>query len=76
MPSYSAVKAGQREEAEVGFRTMGTVTCDGCGERFLINHPTKFADENLAAKQAQWLENVLIYDHECQRKHPDKIVLP
>jgi hypothetical protein len=76
MPSYMAIKAGQSRAADLGLRSMGTVVCDACGERFLIDHPASFADKNLAAKQSEWLEKILAYDHECQRPHPDKIVLP
>jgi hypothetical protein len=75
MPSYIATKTGQ-SEPELGFRRMGTLVCDVCGERFAIDHPADVADKNLAAKQAEWLGKVLAYDHECQRAHPDKIVLP
>jgi rRNA maturation protein Nop10 len=76
MPAYTAIKADQSRAADQGFRTMGTVICDACGERFLIDHPVRFADKHLAAKQAEWLEKVLAYDHECQRGHPDRVALP
>jgi len=75
MPSYVARKAGGGA-AELGFRNMGTVICDVCGERFLIDHPASSADKNLAAKQAEWLNKILIYDHECQRAHQDQVALP
>lgn len=55
---------------------MGTVICDVCGERFVIDHPASSVDKNLAAKQAEWLNKVLIYDHECQRVHQDQVALP
>jgi len=70
-----AVKLGQRREAQKGFQIMGTITCDGCGERFWIRH-SPFADPAVAARQAVWLEKVLANDHERERKHQDKIELP
>jgi len=55
---------------------MGTVRCDSCGEEFLIGHPTELANAKNAERQAQWLEKVLAYDHESDRKHGDRIELP
>jgi len=55
---------------------MGTVSCDGCGERFWIEHHSAFADPAVATRQAEWLEKVLAHDHERERKHLDKIELP
>jgi G:T-mismatch repair DNA endonuclease (very short patch repair protein) len=71
-----AVKLGQSSEALQGFQVMGTITCDGCGERFWIQHHCAFADSAVAARQAVWLEKVLANDHERERKHQDKIELP
>jgi hypothetical protein len=33
-------------------------------------------DKRLAEKQATWLEKVLADDHQCDKKHPDRIELP
>jgi hypothetical protein len=72
MSSCIATKEVSRA-ADTALQTMGTVVCDGCGERFRIEHLPTSADQSLAAKQARWLEKTLAYDHECQRPHPDKI---
>jgi hypothetical protein len=71
-----AIKQGQSRVVEKTFQTMGTVTCDNCGESFFIGHYPAYADPKEAASQAKWLEKVLAYDHERERKHPDKIDLP
>ena len=71
-----AVKLGQGSEALKDFHIMGTVSCDGCGERFWIEHHSAFADPAVAARQAVWLEKVLANDHERERTHQDKIELP
>ena len=71
-----AVKLGQSNEALQGFHVMGTITCEGCGERFSIEHYSAFAGPAAAARQAVWLEKVLANDHERERKHLDKIELP
>jgi hypothetical protein len=59
-----AIKKGQSREKAVGFRKMGTLRCDGCGEEFFIVHHPAFADKWLAEKQARWLEKVLAEEHE------------
>jgi hypothetical protein len=71
-----ATKKGQSREKAVGFRDMGTLRCDGCGEEFLISHDPAFVDKRVAEKQAGWLEKVLAEEHERDKKHPDRIELP
>jgi len=71
-----AVKLGPSSEALKGFQVMGTITCDGCEERFWIEHHSAFADPAVAARQAVWLEKMLANDHERERAHQDKIELP
>jgi hypothetical protein len=71
-----AIKKGQSQERAEGFREMGTLRCDGCGEEFFINHHPASADKGLAAKQAHWLEKVLAEEHERDKKHADRIELP
>jgi hypothetical protein len=75
MRAVAIKKGGSREEA-MGLREMGTVRCDGCGEEFVVNHEPTVVDERLAEKQAGWLERVLADDHQCDRKHLDRIELP
>ena len=71
-----AIKKGQSVEKATGLREMGTVRCDGCGEEFIVHHEPAFLDKGVAEKQARWLEKVLIDDHECDKKHLDRIELP
>ena len=71
-----AIKKGQVREREPGFKEMGTLRCDGCGEEFSILHNPSFVSATAAAKQALWLEKVLADEHERERKHPDRIQLP
>jgi hypothetical protein len=71
-----AIKKGGSREGAMGLREMGTVRCDGCGEEFVVNHEPTVVDERLAEKQAGWLERVLADDHQCDRKHLDRIELP
>ena len=70
-----AIKKGSREKA-VGFQEMGTLRCDGCGEEFFIGHDPQSVDKRVAEKQAKWLEKVLAEEHECDKKHADRIELP
>ena len=71
-----AIKKGQSGEKAVGFREMGTLRCDGCGEESVIGHDPVFADKRVAEKQAGWLEKVLAEEHERDKKHADRIELP
>jgi hypothetical protein len=71
-----AIKKGQTKERAPGFKEMGTLRCDGCGEEFIVFHEPTFVDNGAAARQAQWLEKVLAEEHERERKHPDRIELP
>ena len=71
-----AIKKGQSREKAVGFREMGTLRCEGCGEEFFIDHHPAFVDKWLAEKQAHWLEKVLAEEHEREKMHADRIELP
>jgi hypothetical protein len=71
-----AIKKGQGRERATGLREMGTFRCDGCGEEFVVNHEPTLADKWVAEKQASWLERVLANDHECDKKHSERIELP
>ena len=70
-----AIKKSSREKAK-GFKEMGTLRCDGCGEEFFIGHNSASMDAKVAEKQAKWLEKVLAEEHERDKKHPDRIELP
>jgi hypothetical protein len=59
-----------------GFKEMGSLRCDGCGEEFLIFHRPAFVNEWLVDQQARWLETVLAEEKERDKKHPDRIKLP
>lgn len=71
-----AIKKGQSQEKATDFKVMGTVRCDGCGEEFVICHQPALANKSGAEQQAHWLEKVLAEEHEREKKHPDRIVLP
>jgi hypothetical protein len=71
-----AIKKGQTRERAQGFKEMGTLRCDGCGEEFIVFHDPACADKAAAARQAQWLEKVFADDHERNQKHGDRIQLP
>jgi hypothetical protein len=51
-----AIKKGQHREKADGFREMGILRCDGCGEEFFIGHHPASVDKELAEKQTKWLE--------------------
>jgi len=59
-----------------GFREIGSLRCDGCGEEFVIFHQPAFVNVRLADQQARWLETVLAEEQERDKKHPDRIKLP
>jgi hypothetical protein len=71
-----AIKKAMNREKALGFREMGTLRCEACGEEFVIGHYSAFVDKWLADKQAHWLEKVLAEEHERDKKHPDRIELP
>ncbi|MHB8218081.1 MAG: hypothetical protein ACYDDS_18565 [Candidatus Sulfotelmatobacter sp.] len=69
------MKKSSREKT-IGFQEMGTLRCDGCGEEFVLGHNPQSVDRWVAEKQAKWLEKVLADDHQCDKKHADRIELP
>ena len=71
-----AIKKSSRETTVVGYQEMGTLRCDGCGEEFVISHHSASVDMQVAERQAKWLERVLAEEHERDKKHSDRIVLP
>jgi hypothetical protein len=76
MTKAVAIRKGQTRERMPDFKEMGTLRCDGCGEEFMIFHEPTFIDETAARRQADWLERVLAEEHESERKHSDRILLP
>lgn len=70
-----AIKKTSREKT-TGFKEMGALRCDGCGEAFFIGHDPAVADKRVAERQAKWLEEVLAEEHERDKKHADRIELP
>jgi len=77
MPSHAiAIKKGQNREKAEGFREMGILRCDGCGEEFSIGHQPALADKKIAETQAHWLAKVFADEHERDKKHSDRIELP
>jgi len=71
-----AIKKGQTRERAPGFKEMGTLRCDGCGEESIVFQDSTFVDKKAAERQVLWLEKVLAEEHERERKHPDRIQLP
>jgi len=67
-----AIKKSSREKT-AGFREMGTLRCDSCGEEFFIGHSPASVDKSVAEKQAKWLEKVLAEEHDRDKKHPDPL---
>ncbi len=55
---------------------MARVTCESCGARFAISHRPPFLDASLAARQAVWLADQLVWDHIREAKHRSTISLP
>lgn len=53
-----------------------TVVCAQCGQRFAIRHSSMMQDQELAKKQASWVEEHLVWDHIQERKHHGTIELP
>ncbi len=71
-----AIKQGQVRERAPGYRNMGTLRCDGCGETFVIFHEPSFVNDRSAERQALWLEKVLAEEHQSDQRHADRIQLP
>jgi hypothetical protein len=57
-------------------KEMGVLSCDICGEEFVIGHPPHLANPRIAEEQSCWLERELAKDHERQKKHAERIELP
>jgi hypothetical protein len=55
---------------------METVVCTQCGQRFAIRHTAIVQNQELAKKQASWVEDQLVWDHIQERKHHGTIELP
>ena len=47
-----AIKKGLSQEKSAGFREMGTLRCEGCGEEFFIGHDPAFVDKWPAQRQS------------------------
>jgi hypothetical protein len=55
---------------------METVVCGNCGQRFSIRSDLGLQDAELAARQAAWVADQLVWDHIQERKHHGTIDLP
>jgi transcription elongation factor Elf1 len=53
-----------------------TVVCGNCGQRFSIQNDAGLQDAELAARQAAWVTDQLVWDHIQERKHHGTIDLP
>jgi len=71
-----AVKAGQTEVHAPAHETWGVVTCDTCGEKFLIG-PNRIYGSRMSAQEcAKRLEAFLGEEHSKHRQHPDSYEIP
>lgn len=55
---------------------MKIVTCEDCGAQFAIGHDMSVRDADLAARQATWLSDQLVWDHIQEHKHRGSVTLP
>jgi hypothetical protein len=76
MKAVAIQKNPTRGKEPSGFREMGTLRCDICGEDFVIYHHPTSVNNWVADRQAHWLEKVLAEEHERDKKHSDQIELP
>jgi hypothetical protein len=68
-----------RNNAEPGLTTasfMEAVVCSNCGQRFSIQSELGLQDAELAARQAAWVADRLVWDHIQERKHQASMDLP
>lgn len=71
-----AIKKGQSEVNAPAHETWGTVTCEECGDQFLIG-PNRIFGSRITAEQAsKRLEELLDADHTAKEKHQNSYVLP
>ena len=77
---YVAIKinpfTNETSKLLVDFVRVKTVTCAGCGSEFSIKHYQTLVHEDLASKQAKWLELRLADEHSNRKIHPDFVYLP
>jgi len=76
-PNGTARRLRQKTENPFpGTVIMTTVACYQCGVQFVIAHRSSCPDEALAARQAIWLADKLVWDHIQENNHPGSIPLP
>lgn len=63
-------------DSVAGIVTMTTVSCDKCAFHYAIEHRSGAEDADLAARQAAWLADRLVWDHIQENKHQASIRLP
>jgi transcription elongation factor Elf1 len=57
-------------------RTVETVVCGKCGERFAIQCDPADHNAELIRKHASWVTDELVWDHIQERKHRGNMKLP
>ena len=53
-----------------------TVVCGQCGQRFTFESDPAAQSSGVAAKQAAWVADQLVWDHIQERKHAGTMTLP
>ncbi len=79
MVKLNGIAKRMRNNAEPGLTAsnfMETVVCGKCGQRFSIQSDLGLQDAELAARQAAWVADQLVWDHIQERKHHGTIDLP
>ncbi len=79
MVKLNGIAKRMRNNAEPGLAAsnfMETVVCGKCGQRFSIQSDLGLQDAELAARQAAWVADQLVWDHIQERKHHGTIDLP
>jgi hypothetical protein len=71
-----AVKFDQHEVHAPGHGTWGTVTCDGCGDKFFIGYNRIYSSRMSDSEAAKQFEGALASDHAAKRKHQDSYEIP
>jgi hypothetical protein len=72
----TAKRVGKKSESTANTVVMTVVTCQDCCTQYAINHDAASPDAPLAARQAVWLADQLVWEHIQENKHRGSISLP
>lgn len=59
-----------------GSQHLGTVTCDGCDDKFFIGYNRIYSSRMSDSEAAKQFEEALASDHAAKRKHQDSCEIP